>query len=962
MAYPPRKQQTTSGRSGSRSLAPLVLLTLGGWFPLGDLEAAVVVVCNRSEEPVEFALEPVWGQGKQYSLGPGEMVRVQVSDSVELTRTQDDKEIQHSLAPNSVHNFVAKKGKPTALEQVTFSNSRGSGWLFTPSEKQPPGVVTVPVKILADEEQLAAMADWRTVLGDRLAAASESIEAHSGVRFRVADHQTWESDDDQTDFRRLEAQFRQTVATDPARLAIGLTGQFQISEKTPLPHLTRRPFLTHLLLPAIQEGFTETDQLELLVHELGHFLGAVHSPEENSVMRSPIPQPPGRGKEAKKQWDGPSGTSFDAINTLAISLIADELRTRPLRHPSELPRRTRWRLGAIYGEMARRVRSDSQAARSTELFRDTAFSGWRYTGRWVDGTRRDGDEVAPWHETESNPALSGRRLFEGEHPIRWLRDNTLPPADRPQAVVELVGGDRLPGRVVGIPDGDRTANHQLPPYLLVTPYVQLNWPRGPARPQVRVTLDWVRRIVWKPITDRYQPQTLFLFDGRQLDFRSARLAETSVRLLREEGIREVPLSDVAELHFPQHDPWEAYFDQLAILSPDGAGRLVELETADGLRATGSTQRFQAHAYGSEEDPDRWHHLVQTAWSPDPFWVLHRAIRLRRYFLPQEVPLSRIDPVAVREQSDLGSAWRWRRDRNTEGGPLESGGLAYPWGFGVHAANELEFPLPDCVRAFRTQLGLDALAGEGGSVEAKIFAGSTGGKPLFGSGLMVGSADVMDTGRLSVNVSPSKPGRLILAVDAAHNRRPAGADPFDLCDRFDWLEPLIDLDPTQLRAEILHRAPQRIPAWRGWDVTTGTAEAARLVNHWDTTDSQEPTYRLLAVSDETPLKLSRQLRVGPNANRLLLAVSRPPETSAVKIEVHVDGESVDEFEVPVRSSRQAPDPHVVPLPDEPGRRLTVEVIQKSPTDGENEQPALVEWRALTLVGPPVEAPQEQASGE
>jgi len=937
-------------------------MVFGGWFPSGCLEAAVVVVSNRSEGPVEFALGPVWGETKEYSLAPGEKVRVQVGESVELTHTQGEKEIQHWLAPNSVHDFVARKGKPLALEQVTFSSSRGSGWLHTPSEKQPPGVVTVPVKILADEERARAIADWKTVLGDRLAAASESIEAHSGVRFQVAGVATWKSDDDETDFRRLEAQFRQTVTIDPGRPAIGLTGQFQITEKTPLAHLTRRPFVTHVLLPAVQEGFSEVDQLALLVHELGHFLGAVHSPEENSVMRSPIPQPPGRGKEKKTQWDGPSGTSFDAINTLAISLVADELRTRQPRHPSELPRRTRWHLGAIYGEMARRVRSDTQAIRSAELFRDTAFSGWRYTGRWVDGTRRGGDEVAPWHQTESSPALLGRRLFEGDNPIRWLRDNTLPAAERPQAVVELVGGDRLPGRVVGIADADPSPNHQLPPYLLVMPYVKLDWPRGPVRPQVRVTLDWVRRIVWKRVTDRYQPQTLFLHDGRRFDFRSARLTETSVRLLREDGIREVPLSDVAELHFPQHDPWEAYFDGLAVLSPDGAGRLVEMETTDGLRATGSSQRFQAHSYGSEEDPTRWHHLVQTAWSPDPFWVLHRTIRLRRYFLPQEVRLSRIDPVAVRQQSDLGSAWRWQRDRNTEGGPLESGGLAYPWGFGVHATNELEFPLPDLVRAFRTQLGLDSLAGDGGSVEARIFVGSTREKPLFASGQIVGSTDVMDTGRLSVNLSPSKPERLVLAVDAAHDRRPPGADPFDLRDTFDWLEPLVDLDPTELKAEVLHRTPGSIPAWRGWEVTTGTAETARLANHWDATDSQAPTYRLLAVSEEVPLRLSRQLRTGPNATRLLLAVSRPRDTSAVKVEILIDGEPADEFDVPVRPSAQAPDPHVVPLPEAPDRRIRVEVIQKSAADGESEQPALVEWRALTLVGPPEETPQEEAAGQ
>ena len=949
-----KRQMIREGQSWNVRFALLpVMLAIGGWARVGRVEAAVVVVCNRSDETVKLRLEPVWGASRDYSLAPGELVQVQVPHSVELIYTRGDTEIRRPIDPNSVHNFV-KKREDLVLEQVSISQSRSSRWLHVEGQEGPPGEVVVPVKILVDSQQAAAGADWEVALRGQLAAASKSIEGRCGVRFEVAGVEHWQWEHDESDFRRLDAQFRKMVATDPAWLAIGLCEQFRISEKTPLPHLNRKPLFTHLLLPDVQEGFSETDQLELLVHELGHFLGAAHSPENDSVMRSPIPE--------KDEERGRSGTDFDALNTLAMNLVADEIRTGRVRRLGEISRGTRGHLRTIYWEMARRVRKDRQSAHLAELLRETAFSGPRYTGQWTDGSRRAGDEVAPWHQTESAPALAARPLFAEGHSIRWLLDNSLAPADRPRAVVEFVGGDCLPGRVVGVESGEESPTHRLPPHLVVVPYVRLDFPGGPARPQIRVITDWVRRIVWTRVADRYHPRTLLLRDGRRLDFRSVRLTATSIRLLREEGIREVALSDVAELHFPQLDPWETYFQQLAELSPDGTSRLVELETADGLRATSSSERFQAHCHGSQEDPAHWYHLVQPAWSLDPFWLCHHTIRLRRYFMPQEVPLSRIDPVGVSQQSDLGGTWRWRVDRNVEGGPLHSGGLAYQWGFGVHAGNELEFPLPHCARAFHTHLGLDQLAGEGGCVDAKILVGSTAAKPAFASGTVVGSAKVLSSGRLEVDTSSGTPGRLVLRVDAAHDKRPSGADPFDVRDTFDWLEPILELDPHGMQAEVLRQAPRRIPAWRDWQVATGEAEAARLANRWDQTDSRQPTYRLMTVSDQAPLKLSRRLRVGPERNRLLLAVSRPSGTAASKIEVYIEGEPVEEFEVPIRSSREAPEPLVVSLSDYEGRQLTVEVIQKAEDVRDHDQQALVEWRAITLAGPPDEASGDDESGK
>ena len=773
--------------------ALLVLLVGIGRVAPAPLEAAVVVLSNRTEQTVRFSAEPVWGQQKQYSLAPGKLVRIHVSDRVRVTFASANTEVEKQIDPNTVHYFQPGRER-IELEQATFSDAMGGAWLHVDKQRGPPPPVVVPVKILVDAQHPAVRSVWEPRLRRQLGAASEAVELYCGVRFQVVAVETWEIDADQADLGQLGDDFRRKATPDPARLAIGFASRCPVAKTHRSWHLGQGPLYTHLLLPDVRGNFSDTKQLELLVHELGHFLGAVHSAEKDSIMRGTLPD---RNTNVRG-----SGDTFDAVNTLLMNLIAEEIRTRGARRLDEVPRSTREYLRAIYSEMARRSPDDAEIAHAAEFVREPVVKRFRYVGQWVDGTRTTADAVEPWDETGSSPKLGGKALFDEHCPIRWLWDTTCTPADPPEAFLEFAGGDCLPGRVVAARSGTKSPDHPLPPHLLVAPYARLDLPDGPPRSHVRVTTDWLRRIVWQRIAEDYRPRTLFLRDGRQLEFRSVRLTPTGVRLLRQEGIREIPLADVAELHFPPVDPWEAYFGQLAALEEDVTFFVCQIETAGGLRATGSSERFQARKRGPDGSPAHWYHLVQPAWSLDAFWVRHQAVRLRRYFRPHEVPLSRIEPAANRQQSDLGGVWHARADRSVQGTPLESGGRAYPWGLGVHALSELEFPLPPSARRFRTQLGLDRLAGDGGCVRASIFAGSTTAKPLFQSGLIIGSADVLDSGPLPLDGQAQR--QLVLRVDPAHDERPPGADPFDVRDTFDWLEPLLELDPQAVQAEVLRR--------------------------------------------------------------------------------------------------------------------------------------------------------------
>lgn len=906
------------------------------------LRAATVVVANRTDQPVTLAARLSSGQSGQTTLPPGRLIALPVGEAVELTYESGKGERRVGLDLNSLYYFVSD-GDEVALRPVVFSRSDGVPWMHVNVSGEVPPLAVVTVKVFADEENPAVRRVWEAAYKRQIDTVSRIFEQYCRVRFEVVASGTWESDNALgNDSGKLFEEFRREASPEPARLAIGFTSQLRLTHQNQIPVLYQAPLYTHLLVPDAQKVLPENEQIVLLAHQLGHYLGAVETREKSSVMGQFFIHD--RARLLKE------GVGFDPPNTLAMNLLGEEIRLRDVRSLADVPRSTRRYLYAIYIHVD--PHHMSEAFRAASLVYDAPARQARYTGFWTDGSHASADAVEAWHDAAAQPKLAGKPFFEGGTTIRWLSDNTLAPAEPPESAVEFFGGDCLPGRVTGFggadPDGPRQAAH-----LRVAPHVALDWPDAPARPDFPVLARWVRRIVWQRATEGYEPGTLIFRDGRRLTFRSLRFAPAAVRLLTAEGVREIAIDDLAELHFPRQDPWDVWFEQLGAIAPDAAARIMQVETAGGLRATSSWERFQARARGNTADPNTWFHLVQPAWSLRPIWLAHRDVRSRCFFVPHEAPLSRIDAAAHRQQSDLGGAWPFRVDRNVEGGPLACGGREFAWGFGVHATSELEFPLPAPARAFRTRLGLDHLIGDGGCVLASVHLGSAAVKPLYASPLVIGSTDVLDSGRLELAVKPDAPGRLVLRVDAAHKQRPKGADPLDVRDHFDWLEPLVELDPEKLRAEIARRAPALVHAWQDWTLRHDALRGPLLVNHWDEErPQQERAYGLLVRARGVPLRLSRQLFVTAGKDRLLVAVSRPERSTPSRIEVRVDGVKAEEFEVPVRRSGPGAAARLVPLSDHHGKEVAVEIVQDSPDDR-----ALVEWEAIGLVALPAEGARE-----
>ncbi|HLJ10762.1 MAG TPA: NPCBM/NEW2 domain-containing protein, partial [Planctomycetaceae bacterium] len=430
----------------------------------------------------------------------------------------------------------------------------------------------------------------------------------------------------------------------------------------------------------------------------------------------------------------------------------------------------------------------------------------------------------------------------------------------------------------------------------------------------------------------------FYLDGRRIEFRAMRWTAGSVRILLEEETREVPFGQIAELHMPRLDPWTTWFDQLAALVPDGAGFVMQIETGDGLRATASTARLAPATRGDGGNPDHWYHGVQPAWSLEPLWLKHRAIRLRRFFLPQEVPLTAIEPLRAIQKSNLAGGWSWQLDRNVQSGPLRCADRSFGWGFGVHAYSELAFDLPDAARVFRTHFGLDRLAGQGGCVRAAVFAGEPSTHPLYRSDALVGSSKVHETGRLPLDGA----SQLTLVVDPAHDDRPAGADPFEIRDTFDWLQPIVELDPEWLKSELRRRGTPAIVAWPAWKVVGDETHSCLVSLAWNAERPPSKRCRVEVAPREAFFKIARRLEFGQRDRLLALSVSRlERNTEPSRIQVRIGGRALAEFEVAVHAGPGDPDPLLVPIDRYSGTSVDVELVQIGSPQSR------VEWRGIGL---------------
>jgi hypothetical protein len=556
----------------------------------------------------------------------------------------------------------------------------------------------------------------------------------------------------------------------------------------------------------------------------------------------------------------------------------------------------------------------------------------RYVATWADGNRTTVPEIEDWGAASGNPSLGGRRLFDGSNPARTIIDTAQPRQRIAAPYIELPCGDRLSGRVIEFQDGHELAG--VPAYFVAEPSLNLDVPNLFARPQIRIRAAAVRRIVAQPIPGQLTPNSLQTVDGHREQFRSWRWRTNGIDVLTSSGVKHVGFRDLAAIEFDQPNTWDAWFQQLAVLSPGLESPLIRMELSDGTQLTTSRERLRPVTVGGE-GPDHWFHLCQPAWSLDLLAVSHRQVRLRTIFDATQTPLSAIEPVVSRGQGIiLPAPTRLHSNESLAGGALRSAGGESGWGFAVHAPYEFAFDLPRSARRFRTRLALDPTVGDGGCAGGRL---EYDGKSLFDSPLLIGSGRTQDSGWLSASA-----GRLTLIADAAAQDRPSNADPLDIRDDLNWLEPLVEHDPVELQRAVRRHFASVHPGLAAWRFDPAEAGQWRLVNRLDDIEPTSCGFRQL-IELNGSLTLTRQVSGSPQST-LRLIIGRSVAFHPVNATIWFHSNRVLRETLPEWSPTNTPLEIDVPTAGVSGSLI---VTCRLAPIGES---AMIDWRGLAIESP------------
>jgi S1-C subfamily serine protease len=376
--------------------------------------------------------------------------------------------------------------------------------------------------------------------------------------------------------------------------------------------------------------------------------------------------------------------------------------------------------------------------------------------------------------------------------------------------------------------------------------------------------------------------------------------------------------------------------------------MMQVETPSGLVATTSLDRFVPWFDGNPQESDRWVHGIQPAWSLDILWVPCREIACRRLFGAHQVALSRVPPRSVVSLSPLAGTGRPPQlNRSVLGGVLQNNAADFGWGIGVQGQSELTFELPASARQFRAGVTLDRASGKGGCIRARVLLETQSRTPLWESPFLVGADAAAE---VAVAIAPPQGGqaRLVLQIDAAHEGRPAGADPFDIRDLANWCDPLLELDPALVQSELDARLPKRFLAWKDAAVRLDPpAGPPPTVTY--TRNEQLPTpgsFETALAAPGRTIIVTRELTLHERDQWLVISAVRPPnQPKAPKLHVRIAGEPVGEQEVP-QAQGDPTEVRPLGLPLEPYQRAGGGTMRVEIRQLPQEPPALVQWRLLS----------------
>lgn len=338
-----------------QAIAVVTLLVCGSWrVAIG----AVAVISNHTADEITFTTTSSDGNRDVHQIKPGESLPLFSATPLAVSYPTSSGPRLESLTPDTAYWFTevaSGKRQVLRLRELGLTGVRRgppapNAWSVGTGR----GDTRIGVLLCVDEEEPMRDAHWQQRLRKRLAAASAIMEQHSGVRFEPIGYAYWRSDNDLVRLEDSLGQFEKVITPPDKAVAIGFSSQYRVERGRRRMGGTRGPLRKHILVKEWSSNVSEAERIELLVHELGHFLGAAHSPEATSVMRSILGDRPVRLKS--------DTIRFDAINTLAIAMVGEEVRRRGTRDFTQITRARLQRLQGLYTTLAEITPGEPAAA------------------------------------------------------------------------------------------------------------------------------------------------------------------------------------------------------------------------------------------------------------------------------------------------------------------------------------------------------------------------------------------------------------------------------------------------------------------------------------------------------------------------------------------------------------------------------------------------------------------------
>jgi hypothetical protein len=413
-----------------RRCALIVAVATMGGAAAAPASAALAVIDNATDEAVVATVLEDGQLPRPIELAAGEsrVVAAAAQPRVQLPGSGAGQAML--LEPDCAYKIVHDEARDSLrLVRIPLGETLGRPWTAAQRrEFAERNAGVIDVKILVDDDELRARSAWEPALRQRLATASAHFESTAGVQFRVVAIDVWNSNDLEGDFTRSLDEFEREAAPSPAQVAIGFSSQYEIARGRVHMGGTRGALHSHILLKERAHNVLDAERLELLVHELGHFLGATHSADRTSVMRPVVGQGQLRAAGARIRFDPP--------NALLMALLGQELRERGVRRLADVAPATRERMSEIYATLVPTTPNDPATGAYLQLLNAGAADPL------VDDVRRVMQHVVALAKLQRGAgaeALAGDELMEFYVRQTALAAGRAQPENRQRAFVLALG-------------------------------------------------------------------------------------------------------------------------------------------------------------------------------------------------------------------------------------------------------------------------------------------------------------------------------------------------------------------------------------------------------------------------------------------------------------------------------------------------------------------------------------------